>query len=157
MCGNTVNRPTELSAGPAVTHITIYPHFAKQRGYTRTTTFWKHRDKSHLRRDASVPSVPQTNTRRRLHLIRGSPGCLVALSVWPHLQVLVDDIWRWAKRKVYREHGGVDKWSRSVKTGQGATPDNDFNRKEKHSLWHFYDSLFSYQATGCIRQTIYKR
>lgn len=62
-----------------------------------------------------------------------------------------------SEEKSLQRARGVDKWSRSVKTGQGATPDNDFNRKEKHSLGHFYDSLFSYQATGCIRQTIYKR
>lgn len=51
------------------------------------------KNKSHLCRDASVPSVPQTDTRGWLHLVRGCPGSLVALPIWPHLQVLMDDIW----------------------------------------------------------------
>lgn len=39
------------------------------------------RNKSHLCRDAPVSSVPQTNTRGRLHLVGGSPRRLVALPV----------------------------------------------------------------------------
>ena len=72
----------------------------KQKSNARTI---KHkRNKPHLCRDASVPSVPQTNARGRLHLIGGGPRRLVALAVRAHLQVLMDDIWM-RDRKTNRE------------------------------------------------------
>lgn len=52
-----------------------------------------YREESYLRRDASVPSVPQTDVCGRLHLIRGRPRRLVALPVRAHLQVLMDNVW----------------------------------------------------------------
>lgn len=52
-----------------------------------------YREESYLCRDASVPSVPQTDVCWRLHLIRGCPRRLVALPVRAHLQVLMDNIW----------------------------------------------------------------
>lgn len=70
-----------------------YPPQQRQKGYARIKVWKQKRKYPHLCRDASVPSVPQTHTRGRLHLIGGSPRRLVALPVRPHLQVLMDDIW----------------------------------------------------------------
>lgn len=73
---------------------TTCPHSKKQRNYLRTMkTLKTQRKKSNLCRDASVPSVPETHTRGRLHLIRGSPWRLVTFSVRAHLQVLMNNIW----------------------------------------------------------------
>lgn len=78
-----------------------------------------YREESYLCRDASVPSVPQTDVCGRLHLIRGRPRRLVTLPVRAHLQVLMDDV-----------------WMREIRTGghrgsefQSAAPANNFNRK----------------------------
>ena len=90
-------------------------YFKKQEVCARTKKVWQHkRLKFHLCRDASVPSVPETNTRGRLHLVRGRPWCLVALPIGPHLQVLMDDVWS-GERKI--ESGQKDE---GLSLGDGA-------------------------------------
>lgn len=39
--------------------------------------------------------------------------------------------------------------------GQGSAPSDDFSRKEKHPLGQFYELLCSYQAPGCVEQSIH--
>lgn len=83
-----------------------------------------YREESYLCRDASVPSVPQTDVCGRLHLIRGRPWRLVALPVRAHLQVLMDDIWM---REIKKR--GVGGGGGRGSEYQSAAPADDFNRK----------------------------
>lgn len=141
---------------------TYHPPFKKYKSFARAMKRLKmQKNKSHLCRDASVPSVPQTNTRGRLHLIRGSPRRLVTLPIRPHLQILMDDIWIRERKKSRERKGGweveFDGWRRSVENRAGLNPSWWLKQERKTISWILLRAPLFLQAPGCVEQRIYTR